>query len=324
MAKRKGAKLHGGSGRPAGSARQTAASATIPSAQTLFRFTLVDTQTRDLLDKATLAMRSLLWKRDGASVRQIEAARTAEELLDLLPLANGLAEPVWLERMRRFGSQAVFLISARLRAVSNSRSSEARHLAYEKLIALLRWQGEAGAQALLEVFDALDDYGKSLACVVLGLLGARGSADKLWAFYERAARDRRETHYVGALWGLIDLKDGRAGEVLADLLKAGQDFYELIPFLSLAGDERAVRPLMAMAALLPEDEKLTPLTALVGIAHRTGREALLAAVDATTPAEREAAERIADQLLAQPADAVAEYFASFYRGVRPEDLARAL
>jgi hypothetical protein len=54
----------------------------------------------------------------------------------------------------------------------------------------------------------------------------------MWAFYEKVKRDRRGTYFVGALWGLIDLKDGRAGGALADLLIQGRNFYELFGFLS--------------------------------------------------------------------------------------------
>lgn len=176
----------------------------------------------------------------------------------------------------------------------------------------------------MERFDDLDDYGQSLACVVLGLLGAQDSADRMWAFYEKVKRDRRRTCFVGALWGLIDLKDGRAGGALADLLMQGRNFYELFGFLSLAGDARAVVPLLMVATQLPETLQMHASMALVSVAHRIGRDALLAELEKVAkPEEPKAArEGVADDLLAQPASKAEEYFTLFYRGLAPDDLAR--
>jgi len=197
-------------------------------------------------------------------------------------------------------------------------------VALERLITQLRWRGDAGAEALMECFDDLTDYGRSQACVALGLLNAQASADKLWAFYQETVRDQRETYFIGALWGLIDLRDKRAADALADLLRDGRHFYELFAFLSMAGDARSVAPLMRRAMQMPKDDSLEPAMALLGIAHRIGRDALVAALDELTPHEepREDLEAVADDVLSRPASLVEQYFALFYRGLTPDDLAQ--
>ena len=274
--------------------------------------------------KALSRLKPLVWARDRESVKQIKRARTAEEVLDLVTLASGLGETAWQDRMRQFGPEVMPLISERLKTVKNIQEEDTRDMAFETLVAELRWRGDAGAEVLMERFDDLSDYGRSLACVVLGLLGAQASADKMWAFYQKVRRNRRETYFVGALWGLIDLKDERAGGALADLLTRGRNFYELFGFLSLAGDARAVKPLLMAVTRLPEKERMRASMALVSVAHRIGRDALLAEFDRVANPEEpmEAREGVADDLLAQPTSKPEEYFALFYRGLIADDMAR--
>ncbi len=295
----------------------------VPSAQTFFRFLLADPQTRDLWHKATSKLEPILRMRDRAAVKQIKSARTAEELVNLVTLASGLGETAWRERMRQFGPEVVPLISERLKTVKNIRDKDTRDMIFEKLIAELRWRGDAGAEVLLERFDDLNNYGKGLACVTLGLLGAQASADKMWAFYQKARHNWRDTtHFVGPLWGLIDLKDERAGGALADLLSKGRGFYELFGFLSRAGDARAVVPLLWA---MQKEENMDAMMALLSIAHRIGRDAFLAEFDKVAWEEpREEREAFTDELLSKPASAAEEYFASFYRGLTPEDVERVL
>jgi hypothetical protein len=194
----------------------------------------------------------------------------------------------------------------------------------EKLIGALRWQGDAGAGALLERFDGLDDYGRSLACVVLGLLGERSAADKMWHFYQRVIHSRRESHFTGALWGLIELGDERAGEALADLVGQGRDFYELYGFLSLAGDARVLVPLLSRIAQESKENEQAAM-ALVSIAHRIGRDAFMAELGSIAAPEESAQEReaFAERFFSVPESKAREYFGWFYRGLTPEDLARA-
>ena len=297
-----------------------------PSAATLFRFEVLDVTTTGLMDRAMSLLKPVLWARDGESVRQIRRAKTAKDVLDLVPLALGLGEPEWYKRMRQFGPEVVPLISERLRTVKEIRDGDVRDMTVEKLIGVLRQHGDAGTGVLLERFDDLNEYGQSLACVMLGLLGAKASSDRIWRFYQKAMHKRRESHYVGALWGLIDLKDGRAGQALVQLLKSKRFFYELFGFFSLAGDARAVLPLVKEIHWRPDEKKGDPMVALVGVAHRIGREAVLAEFEkgAEPDDPREDMEALADELLAKPIESVQEYFALFHRDLTPGDLARLL
>lgn len=285
---------------------------------------VMDTETEDLVQKGLNKLKPLLWLRDKGNVKLIKQARTAEELLDLLPLASGLADSAWQERMRQFGPEVVPLISERLKLLRPAQDQEKQDMAVEKLIAALRWRGEASGQVLLERFDDLNLYGRGLACVVLGLLGMRSSADTIWAFYHKAVRHRGQSYFVGALWGLIDLHDERASEALADLLRQRHYFYELFGFLSLAGDTRAVIPLFQELKRQPDEQQLDALMALLSIGHRLGREALRAelakvASPQETPASRDAAVEV---LLSRPADYAQAHFQLFYRGLNAADVAQ--
>jgi len=257
-------------------------------------------------------------------VTRIKRAKSAEEVIELVPLATGLGESAWRERVRQFGLEAVPLISQRLAVLHETREEELRHMMLEKLIGALRWQGDAGARVLLERFDGLDDYGRSLACVVLGLLGERSAADKLWHFYQRVVHNRRESYLLGALWGLIDLGDEPVGEALADLLGQGRDFYELYGFLSLAGNARVIAPLLSRIAQESKENEHAAM-ALVSIAHRIGRDAFMAELGKiVTPEEPvQARETFAERFFSVPESRAREYFGWFYRGLTSEDLAQA-
>lgn len=123
--------------------------------------------------------------------------------------------------------------------------------------------------------------------------------------------------------GLIDLEDERAGKALAELLGKRHYFYELFGFLALAGDVRAVIPLMRILEEVAEENRLDPMMALLSIGHRIGREALLAefekvAAPDETPAQREAA---VEAILSKPVNYAKNHFQLFYRGLSAEDLA---
>ena len=312
--------------RPAHPAQGPAAGRDIPSAPTLFRFNVLDQRTYKLLRKIPAALKPVLWVRDRERVEQVRQASTPAALLDIAPQATGLAETEWEDRMGRLGPEVIPLIVERLQQAHTLRDADARTTLREKLIGHLRWRGDAGADALLAAFDALDDYGRSLACVVLGLLKAHAAAGRIWDYYQKVARKPRDSYLAGALWGLIDLGDERAGGALADLLRRGVVFYERYGFLALAGDTRAVIPLLEAMIAVRADDRDEPLMALAAIAHRIGREAVLAEIDKIAPPSepREAREDLADRILGPTSEAVEEYFELFYRGLRPEDLVQAL
>ena len=307
---------------PPRAAEQAGEHGLAPSAATLFRFQIADQQTRALLRKSANAqMNPVLWERDAGLVEMIRRAPSAEALIDLAPLAIGLAEQEWEARMRRVGPEALPLLAARLK---NARRLDAnmRDRVYEKLVAELRWRGEAGAATLMECFEALDTYGRALACVSLGLLGAHDAADLIWSFLWQVAYSRRESFLVGPLWGLADLRDERLPGALADLAESGREFAELLGFVSAYGDARAVAPLIEMIISKRADDRYEPMVALVSVAHRIGRDALVAELSTLISDDNPpSAEDMADSLLGRPADEAESYFELFHRGLRPEDLA---
>jgi len=295
----------------------------VPSATTFFRLHVLDRESRNQIDKAMALVKPLLWMRDGGSVRRIRQARTAEELIDLIPQSGGLGARAWYERMAEFGPEVLPIMSRRLRMTTRIEDEDLQSLTYDRLIEALRWRGDDGARVLERQFDALSDYGRGLASVALGLLGKGDAADRIWNFYRRAVRDRHETFFVGALWGLIDLEDRRVGGALAHLLERGQYFYELFGFLSLAGDARVILPLLADAVQRPKEENMDAKMALVSVVHRIGKEPLLAELKKLSARDaEESGEEFAGMLLSTPMSQVREYFSMFYRGLTAEDAAQ--
>lgn len=311
------------SARPAQSARPPT---DFPSAPTLFRMNLLDRRTHALLRRIPTALKPILLARDRERIGLVKQAATPAALIDLAPLATGLAETTWHDRMRRVGPEAIPLIVERLTHANEIRDADHRTMLREKLIGELRWRGDDGAEALLASFDTFDDYSRSLACVVLGLLGARSSVGRIWDYYGKVARNARTSYLVGALWSLIDLQDQHTAGALVDVLHRQQMFYELPGFLALAGGASAIVPLLQTIIRVPDDDRYDLAMALTAIAHRIGREALVAELDKTVPAEqsREVSQTRAGQILQRPASAAEEHFALFYRGLTPEDLAQVM
>ena len=297
-----------------------------PSAQTMYRAHLVDPQFEDIIAQATAQVSPEVWERDRGDAQRIEQAPTVEDVLDLIPIASGTAEPSWHRRMQQFGDEAVPLITKRLRGARKIEDDHVRSLTYEHLLSALRWKGEAGASALLDCFDELGTYGQSLACISLGLLDAQDAAPTIWAFYESVKRNNSENYLVGALWGLIDLQEPRAADALTELLFEGHYFYELFGFLSLAGDIQAVLPLLLLSTLgarISKDVAQHAAMALVSIGHRVGRESLLAEfekVGSGLTGQQKHRESTVDDILAASPQTAEEYFALFYRGLQPEDI----
>ena len=295
--------------------KATSARSRSPSASTIFRFTILDYETRQEVDRATQLIKPLVWVRDRKSVERIQQAKTAEQVLDLAVEATGMADSAWFERVRQFGSEIVPLMAQRLKASRQITNRTEQTLIREHLIAALRWRGTVGANVLQECFADLDEYAQGLSAAVFGILRARASADLIWDLFQRT-KQNRETYFVGALWGLIDLQDRRAADALVDLLERGRDYYEMFGFLARAGDVRAVMPMIVAMVRGTKDVKEQASVVLSAIAHRIGRDALVAEIKTKAPPDQyEMVERTADKLLDYPVSAVEEYFELFYRGL---------
>ncbi len=284
-----------------------------PCAATLFRLIECDEAGKQTVHIVTQTVRTSLWSRDGRNVRRIRKARTVEELADQVDMAVGLGAGAWQERLRSFEpTEAVPVLRERLRGLGDG---EETTTALEKFIAALRWYGEAGASALLEVFDTLGDYGQCLSCVALGTLGEQRAADRMWQAYQRLKRYPHKLYFVGPLWGLVDLGDPRVVEALAEWLKrdAPERFFELFGFAALAGDGRIISPLLRIADSETDPDAEAAFYALAAIAHRIGGEALERA--ASDPAQ---ADLIAE-ILAVPLAEAEEYYSFFHRGLALPD-----
>lgn len=289
--------------------------ATLPSAQTTFRMRLLSSA-RSMVADVVAEMSPLARERDQGTIARINRAETAEEIMDLAAVATGLADRAWYDRLPEFVPEIAPLIGERLKILPDS---ETRSSTYEHLLSALGFCGDAGIQAVLACFDALSEYGKSLACIALGHLGTQASADKLWAFYQGAIK-QSESYFVGPLWGLVDMENPRAADALADLLSGKRLFYEAFAMAYKIGDARLVRPLMIL--IQPPRGELgdSALAALHGLAHRIGRDATLAAIQQITSeagAAPEEAQFYTDVLFREPRGGADTYFRVFYRGMEP-------
>jgi hypothetical protein len=286
----------------------------VPSVQTVWRTMYLDWRIYDKLVEAAIKLQPPLWKRDADKIQEIEQAADIEAVLDLAADATGLASYAWPKRIREFGPNAANHIVARLDSDWMRRHARDRTAIQEHYIGALRWCEDGAADALAHCWDSLDDYGRSLGCIVLGLVGARQSADRLWAFY-RHARSVPQTLLVGPLWGLIDLGDERAADALIDAMLDQRAFYEKYGFLSRAGDARAVLPLISDAACGSEETRADALWALTGVAHRVGREGvyqMLRMDTDTSDADNSRLDAFIDQIFRYSQKEVEEHFELFY------------
>lgn len=261
------------------------------------------------------------WERNRDDVERIEQAATPDALLGLAPRAAGMVRKAWLQRAQEFGPEIVPLMADRLRHTHEIDGQDAQTRASETLIAALYRQGDTGSRALLDCFDELDDYGKSVASVALGLLGTQESADTLWAFYQRSKERPEKRYFIGPLWGLVDLGDSRAADALAEILWAACYFYEIFAMAHRAGDARAILPLVYAVLQGTAEMKEHAAHALCSVAHRIGRAALrdaLQALGSQTNLPQESRESLADRILSNDPRWAEEYFAPFYEGISPE------
>ncbi len=292
-----------------------------PKASTIARMHLLSSAAEGVISRALTRSDPDIMRDDQESIARIEQAQTPDELLDLTLAIVRTAEQIWQRRVQAFGPEILPLISARLKVARDLEDKEAQTWIEERLISVLYRFGDAGASALIHCFDDLNDYAKSLASVVLGLLGAHASADRLWVFYERAWRRTGEHYFIGPLWGLVDLGDPRASDAVADLLWAKRYFFELFPMAYKVGDARAVCPLL-YAFLKGSDElRENAVWALAGVAHRIGRDALLQELRPVGSASSLTEDRrlgLADAIATLPIGGANSYFAPYFQGLGAE------
>jgi hypothetical protein len=297
----------------------------VPSAQTLLRTMLLDPETHSVVAAGAARLNPTLWKRDEKRLERIESARSVEELLERATWATGLAEQAWLKRMREFGPGAAPMIAEGFRRLNLAPLHKDRTVIEEKCIEGLRWCGEAGIAPLLQIWETLSDYGRSLGAVVLGLLQARQAVDRIWGLYQTLKDNRRENLFVGALWGMIDLQDERAADALWELLDEGRRFYELFGFVCRAGDRRAIAPLLRLAMEGDAATKEEAMWAMTGVGHRIGRTALIEEVAQISSSDDETGrtrDALVDRILSFSAAAAQDYFALFYQsgGLEPSNV----
>jgi hypothetical protein len=284
----------------------------VVSAQTMWRTMHVDFSVQEELVATALRVQPSLWQRDAEKIKRIEQVSDVEAVLDLAPTATGMADYAWLKRMRGFGPSGADAIAERLTGGWLGKFPKAQTGIQERCIGALRWCDNENADALMRCWDAFDDYGRSLGCILVGLLDVRPEADRLWKNFQRV-RTQPNLYFVGPLWGLIDVQDPRAADALAELIAERRTFYELYGFISRAGDARFIVPLVEEVLKKSEQTSADAMWALTGVAHRLGRDGLLRLLsDGAGDATRAQVETFVDRILRYDQDAVERYFETLY------------
>lgn len=298
-----------------------------PSPATLFRMRVYDRAADDLVRRAKESLAPILRLRDGAKIAKIRRAPSVEDLLDLSPQATGLAKEAWHERMRAFGNEALSPIVGALRQIIQLDDEEMRQRLYILLITELRWRGDDGVLALMQCWEDLDNFAKSLGCVVIGLANWEAGSELVWTFYRQAQRSLPEQNFVGALWAMLDLGDARLANELHEFLERRVVFYELFGFLARAGQARSLGLLLDYAAERGASGGFEPWIAATEIALRSGRAAVVESlveyaadeVEANLSESRRQAEEAADMLISTPPQLAGDVFPIFYQGLRADD-----
>ncbi len=196
----------------------------------------------------------------------------------LIAELRGLTPTHLAEWLGALGNHPPVAVAARLgthaAALTLWSDGRQRRLASQALLAGLRWQGSAGVGAARAAFDALDLEGRSLAAVVLGLLGDHAATARLLRLYHRTGSDWR----VGPLWGLVDLGAPEAVDLLLAELDHRPRLAEVLPMLARAGDTRAVAPLVADREGLWPALRREHVFALLCICRRVGAARFLEAL----------------------------------------------
>ncbi len=282
------------------------------SAQTMWRTMHVDFSAQETLIATTRRVQPSLWQRDAEKIKRIEQATDVEAVLDLVPTVMGVAEFAWMKRMLGFGPSAAAAIAERLTGGWLGNHPKARAGIQERCIGALRWCDNEHADALMRCWGAFDDYGRSLGCVLVGLLDVRPEADRIWKYFQMI-RTQPNLYFVGALWGLIDVQDPRAADALAELVAEQRAFYELYGFISRAGDARFILPLVEEVLKKSELTSAEAMWALTGVAHRLGRDELLRLLsEDADDATRAQVETFLDRIYIYEQDAVERHFETFY------------
>jgi hypothetical protein len=86
----------------------------MPNASTIWRSVNLDFSVHEQIFQAAVKTQPSILQRDRGDIQRIEQAADLGALLDLSPVAIGLAEYPWLKRMRAFGDSAAPEIVARV------------------------------------------------------------------------------------------------------------------------------------------------------------------------------------------------------------------
>jgi hypothetical protein len=259
-------------------------------------------------------------------IEPLRKARSVRELLDLIPVDDDVVLlSVWTLAATARGPAAAPEIAEHMVRVGTTSQDGAAWI-QQRLAVILFGFGASAVLALEDVFEALDPFGKAVACVVLGQLGASGSADKMWAYFFEAYEDPAPGYFIGPLWGLIDLNDPRAVEAVAQVATDHWTFPELPAMIAKVGDRRAVRPLLLWMMKEEPDPDHPLMHALTLLGHRIGRQVIIEEVEASaTPQEPEQGQEVspaelADLILRNPVEPARAAFRTMFETLTLEEL----
>jgi hypothetical protein len=256
----------------------------------------------------------------------LRKAKSVRELLDLIPVDGDVVLlNMWMMAVTSRGPAAAPEIADYMVKVGTTSQDQAAWI-QQRLAVILFGFGASAVLALEDVFDALDPFGKAVACVVLGQLGASGNADRIWAYFVEAYEDPVPGYFIGPLWGLLDLNDPRAVEAVAQVVMDHWTFPELPAMIAKVGDRRAMAPLLLWMMSEEPDPDHPLMHALTLLGHRIGRQAIIEEIKApATPQAPDQGEEIspaelADLILRNPVEPARAAFRTMFETLTFEEL----
>lgn len=210
-----------------------------------------------------------LWRLRLQGIRtRIAQARGADQLVSLAGEAVPPADAEWHARVREMGPR---ILPELTQAFWKEDQTLDRPLALQNLAGAHLWLGEEAGAALVARLLDISGGTAALASVVLGLGGSAGAGDAIARFHEIESQFPARRHFVGGLWGLLDLRDRRAPAAIAQWIESGTRFYELYGMAWLCRDDALIIPLMCVLQSQREPaERTDALMVLATIASSIG------------------------------------------------------
>lgn len=209
---------------------------------------------------------SQLWDAKGY-IKKINSSENIIALLSLLSEAPLEAESLIEQRIKKLNLY---------RELIEYLPKLSDEIIIEKAICLLYSADKESISLLLEQFPNLNNFAKSIICVLFGMLKFNEAEEIILEFFYATA-SLRKLYKVGALWGLADINYEKMADLLLYLhtLPRRDYFLELYGFIAIYGDERILSYLLQRLKNLKSSKITQDIIYTLGyLFKRIGKEIL--------------------------------------------------